>query len=585
MSNGAPPPPADSLPDTLRELEADAQAKRRKVRLVLFGLLPLVAAGIGVLAWVLSQRAAERDIREAWSRASACLVGAPLEEGERASLRVRRIQLAAVQDELARPEKERWPSRCADAIADLQVTLREHGRDDGQADGLAARAEQLALGLRKARVMDDVSADVDALFAAAQAMQLVAEPVTLTRPTAEPAEALDLAALPDTARISARQYTLDQVSTTPMVGTELHLLIYDRKIDETPLLCTFTAEGSDRCIELGGELVGKPGLTLGGTAAPGALPLVFAGRDGEAGIYRPASATKIVAMAASSAYAAKDGYVAIASRPRDRDGSFELVQQSAPAAELRRHAVEAADVDSQATQIHRKQLLWDQLLVQVLDADDVEASPRLTYAELPLAKPEGAFRDIAPLNWVNAAIVGCRTAETTIVRVGVRQGFITFFTKEGWSSPVAAQSFPPAFSCDEAEAVFTSPYGAQQRCTPAGCKLVQGAAPRYAPFDQRDGAVADVGGRILALGLTEGRGGLRYRYAAGKNLADKHQDRILFDDLVRDGAVQKDSVILGMHLLGRGRFAVLLLSTPAGLYAIRFDDQGRPSPAKIARPT
>jgi hypothetical protein len=106
-------------------------------------------------------------------------------------------------------------------------------------------------------------------------------------------------------------------------------------------------------------------------------------------------------------------------------------------------------------------------------------------------------------------------------------------------------------------------------------------APRYTPFKQKQGAVADVGGRILAVALTEERGGLRFRHAAGKRLADKGQDRVLFDDLVRDGVVGKDSVILGMHLLGRGRFAVLLLSTPAGLYAVRFDAKGQPSPAKI----
>ncbi|MBW2527984.1 MAG: hypothetical protein JRI23_27635 [Deltaproteobacteria bacterium] len=577
------PPPADSLPDTLRELQADARAKRRTIRVVLFGVVPLVAIGIGVLAWVMSQRAAARDIRVAWSRAAACLVGEPLAEGQRASLRVRGIQLAALHDELELPEKERWPSRCADDVATLQVKLREHGRDDDGDEGLAAQAERLAIQLRKARIMDDLSVPIDGLFDAARKRGLHAEPIALTRPTREPAGALDLDALPATARVSNLQYTLDQVSTTPMIGTDLHLLVYDPKIDRTPLLCTFTVDGADRCRKLGGELVGKAGLQLGGTAAPGALPLVFAGRDGEAGIYRADSSTKIAALAASSAYVAADGYVAIASRPLDRDGAFDLVEQRAAGGAIERHTIEAKQFEPKATQIHRKQILWDKLLVQVLDAEDVEASPRLQYTALPSDDADRPFVDIAPLNWVNAAIFGCRTATTTIVRVGVRQGFITFFGAEGWSSPVAAQSFPPAFTCDEGEAVFTDRFGNQQRCTPAGCKQTPGSAPRYEPFDQRDGAVADVGGRILALGLAEGRGGLRYRYAAGKNLADKHQDRILFDDLVRDGAVQKDSVVLGMHLLGRGRFAVLLLSTPAGLYAIRFDAKGQPSPAKITQ--
>jgi hypothetical protein len=495
---------------------------------------------------------------------------------------MRAIQLAALHDELDLPEKERWPTRCADDVATLQVKLREHGRDDDGDDGLAARAEQLAIQLRTARIMSDVSAEADGLFAAAHKLGLTAEPTTLPRPTAEPTAALNLDDLPEAARISELQYTLDHVSTTTMIGTELHILVYDQKVDDTPLLCTFDVEGKDRCRKLGGELAGKAGLHLGGTAATGALPLIFAGRDGEAGIYRAESSAKIAAMPAGSAYVAKDGYVAIASRPLDSsDGTFELLQQKGPGAELVKHTIEASQFQPVATQIHRYRILWDKLLVQVLDADDVEASPRLQYAQLPAAEPTKPFADIAPLNWVNAAIFGCRTEEATIVRVGVRQGFITFLGKDGWSSPVVSQSFPPAFTCDKGEAVFTGAGGFQQRCTPAGCGPSEGVAPRYAPFKQRQGAVADVGGRILAVGLTEERGGLRFRHAAGKNLANKGQDRLLFDDLVRNGAVGKDSVVLGMHLLGRGRFAVLLLSTPAGLYALRFDAQGQPSPAKI----
>lgn len=577
-----PPPPADSLPDSLSELEADARAKRRRIKLVLFVALPLVAAGIGILAYVMSQRAAERDIREAWNQASACLVGAPLAKDERASLRMRAIQLGGLQAELELPEKMRWPGRCADDVAQLQVKLREHGRDKDGEQGLAHRAEQLALQLRKTRVMSDVSAPADGLFEAAAAMGLSAEPVSLSRPTAEPAPSLNLDTLPDAARIAKEQYTLDRVTTTPMVGTELHILVYDQRIDKSPLLCTFTESGKDRCRKLGGDLVGKDGLQLGGTAAPGAVPLVFAGRDGEAGIFRAETATKITTMATSAAYVNAEGYVALASRPVDpADGRFELVQQQSPGAELQKTTIEPGQFKPKASQIHRKQILWDKLLVQVLDADDVEASPRLQFLELPAADPSGPFQDIAPLNWVNAAIFGCRTPETTIVRVGLRQGFITFYGEEGWSSPVVAESFPPAFSCDKGEAIFTNAFGSQQRCTSAGCRAVRGVAPRYAPFDQRDGALCDVAGRILAVGLTEKRGGLRYRHAAGENLADKGQDRLLFDDLIRGRAVQSDSVVLGMRLLGRGRFAVLLLSTPAGLYALRFDAQGKPTAASI----
>jgi hypothetical protein len=50
---------------------------------------------------------------------------------------------------------------------------------------------------------------------------------------------------------------------------------------------------------------------------------------------------------------------------------------------------------------------------------------------------------------------------------------------------------------------------------------------------------------------------------------------------VKDGAVHGDSTVLGMVLLGRGRFAVLLLTTPKGVYALRFGSDGKPVPATI----
>jgi hypothetical protein len=51
---------------------------------------------------------------------------------------------------------------------------------------------------------------------------------------------------------------------------------------------------------------------------------------------------------------------------------------------------------------------------------------------------------------------------------------------------------------------------------------------------------------------------------------------------VRDKAVGQDSTVLGMRLAGRGRFAVLLLSTPKGIYAVRFDTEGKATPASLS---
>ena len=575
------PPPEPSM-ESIRELTLGAQRRKRRTLLVLLAI-PVVCAVGGVGWWQLSERQARREIGQAWSAVSSCLVGPSLPQGMRASVRMRAIQLAAIRTERELKSEARWPSRCADAVAQLYETMRRHGQDQDGAEGLAKRAEEFGALLRKTETMNDVSAQADGLFEAAAARSLVAEAATLPNPPPEPVAAPSLDTLPEAARITPLQYTLDRVSAPPLVDTALHLLIYDQHVNPAPILCTFTASGDDHCRTLGGELQGKAGLALGGTTEEGASPLVFVGPDGDQGIYRSDSGQRVTAMRAESAYVAKSGYVAIAGFPIDEHGTFELVQQSAPGAPLEKATIEAKDFEPKSGQIHRREILWDKLLVQILDPDSDKSRPRLQYLPLPAKGAKPKFVDIAPLDWVNASIIGCRTPDTTVVRIGLDQGFITFFADGRWSTPVPVESFPPAFGCDRGEAVFTNALGGQQRCTPAGCHFSEGQAPAYEPFQQREGAMADLNGKILSVALTDRRGGVRYRHADGQNLVAVGQDRLLLDDLVKDGKVEQDSTVLGMRLAGRGRFAVLLLSTPAGVYAMRFDADGKPTPANLKR--
>jgi hypothetical protein len=468
-------------------------------------------------------------------------------------------------------------------VAQLYEAMRRNGRDQDGEQGLGKRAEEFGALLRKTEAMHDVSAQADGLFEAAAARGLVADAVTLPTPTPEPVVVPNLDTLPEAARVTPLQYTLDRVTAPPMVDTALHLLIYDQRVDPAPILCTFGSSADDRCRTLGGELGGKAGLTLGGTTEEGASPLVFVGPDGEQGIYRSDTGQKVTAMRAESAYVARNGYVAIAGLPADEHGTFELVQQSAPGAALERTTIEVKHFKPKSEQIHRRQILWDKLLVQILGPDEDEPKPRLQFLQLPATATAPKFVDIAPLDWVNASILGCRTPDTTVVRIGLDQGFITFFADGRWSTPVPVESFPPAFGCDRGEAVFTNAWGGQQRCTPAGCHFTEGAAPSYEPFPQREGAMADLNGKLLSVALTEKRGGMRSRHADGRNLTLVGQDRLLFDDLIQDGQVRQDGTVLGMRLAGRGRFAVLLLSTPKGVYALRFDADGKPTPANIKR--
>lgn len=580
MDASDPVPPSASSLDSIRELELDAKRKKKKALLVLIGAIPVVGAA-GAAAWYFGQQGADAEIAAAYNQASGCLVGAPLADGEKASLRMRAIQLAAVHAE--RDQQTRWPIRCADDVAALFEALRRHGRNKDGDQGLAALAEPLAVELRKASVMTDLSTRVDGFFTAARAMGLTASPISLSLPTPEPAKGFDLDSLPAGARITPLQYTLDSVLATPMIDVEIHVLVYDKKVDPKPILCSFGPNGDDRCRELGGELVGKSGLELGATVEYGASPLVLAGRDGDGGVYRSDGAfEKITDMEVQSAYVAKDGYVALAGHAQDDDeGRFELVEQPGPGAPLRHIDLSPGSVDGKARQIHRKELLWGKLMAQVLfDGDD--AKPRLLYADLPVSGHRPKFIDIAEVDWVRARIFGCRTPETMVVGVGATRGFLTFLESDKWSAPVALESLSPAFGCQAGEAVFTS-WGDQLRCTPAGCKDVPGDDPSFSPFKVRESYWADLNGKILAVASTEQRGGLRYRWADGKNLAADGGDALLFDDHVKGGAVVADSTLLGLLLAGRGRYAVVLLTTPNGVYALRFDENGQPKPANIRR--
>ncbi|HHH12226.1 MAG TPA: hypothetical protein ENK23_09180 [Sorangium sp.] len=575
--------PLTDLPAGVEELlAADGLRKKRRTQLVLFVVIPLVLAAAAVAFWYLDGQAAEREVAEAFNRASACLVGTPLADGEVASIRMRAMQLGALRSERATNSDASWPSRCAGAVAQLHQSLRKHGRDKDGAQGLAQQAETFAIALRKAQPHTDTSVAADALFAAAKQQGLAAKEVPLTVPSPSPIVGLTLGDLPDSARITPQQYTLDRVSSTMMVGTELHVLIYDKAIDPAPLLCSFSQTSGDRCRVLKGEFAGKSGLRLGGTADSGAAPLIFVGRDGEDGIFRSDTLKQVTALRAQSAYVSKDGYVAIASRALQSDGQFDLVQQASADQPPQVTRIKPHVFRPKINQIHRKQLLWGKLLVQVLDDNASDMKPRLQYKRLPAAKPNSAFTDIAPLGWVNAPVVGCKTADTVVVRVGSRRGFITFFQNERWSSPVPSNNLLGVFTCDRGEAVFTGD-GPQLRCTAAGCKWVDGLPATFEPFPVRERAWTDLNGKVLSVALTDGRGGVRYRYAEGKNLQLDGADALLVDDLVYDGKVQPNTGILGMVLAGRGRYAVVLLSTRNGLYALRFNSDGKPTPAVIKR--
>jgi hypothetical protein len=559
-------------PDSLTELGSDNRAKKRRVAAIILVGVPLLLGGGGYALLKMQEARHNQAIRDAWRRAAGCLLDVPLEAGQKASVRVRRMQLQAVLVEKD-PHQPNWPERCADPVANVNTVLRAGARNAGPEGELSEQAEKLALLLRKAGQLSDLSAPVDAFFEAGRRAGFDGKDLAPPpQPPPQPKEAFDVDLLPKTALVSPLSYAVDSLSTPGLIGPELHLLTYDMRLDKKPILCTFGPAGPEAtCRKLGGEIAGKPGLALEGTADPGALPLVIAGQHGAEGVFRADTGERLPLPELAASYVAKDGYVAAIGRVDPETGSFKLVEQR-PGEKLEKHRIEPKQLDPEASQIHRLNLLWNKLVIQTYYEDNAKA-PRLQYLELPAKDPSGPFKDIGELNWLNAAVQACRSGDTLSVRFGGDGGYLTFFHDARWTKPLPVQRFDgAAMSCDGPEAVMDW-VGGQQRCTSGGCKRVDGAASKFDPFNIKRWQSGDINGKQLLLAQTDD-GGMRYRMGPGEH-------GLLFDDRIKDAAVQAESTLIGSKLYARGRFAVLMMSTPAGMFALWFDANGKPWPAKI----
>jgi hypothetical protein len=58
---------------------------------------------------------------------------------------------------------------------------------------------------------------------------------------------------------------------------------------------------------------------------------------------------------------------------------------------------------------------------------------------------------------------------------------------------------------------------------------------------------------------------------------------VLFDDLVQEGAVSKNSSLAEMRLFTREAFALLLLRTNAGTFGLRIDQDGKATPLTVKK--
>jgi hypothetical protein len=549
---------------------------------IVAGAVALLAVG-GVVAAMWARRAAERELAASWNQLSACLVGEPLADGELASTRARRIQLAMAGEGYVATGDKPWPWRCQEPALDFEKRMRE------EASGPEDKPFVSHVGNLASRLQGGIEDQgflllLDPVFDGVRARHLAAAPTTIAAPAPAAARPLDLATL-GAATITKEELPSTDLYFEPDVGVDRHVLV----ASEESLLCSARA-GADalRCRPLPASIVkarhSRHDLRLLGSTDAGAAPLVFVGKEGEGGIFRSDTGELVIAVRAQNAYSGANGYVAVQAEPSTDDGSGDVYEQAKPGAEVTRKTVKFEAQDKPASMIHRSALIFDKAIIQLLDRKNLDRSPWVAVATLGKDDLAGKFARVGDLNWINTTLTGCRGARGTVVRFGPDEALMLFHDPEGdkWQGPVAGH-YLDELRCDGADAVYLGSWPPRAtRCTPAGCQDEgHDEQGKWTTSPQgRASAVDLVDGKIVAAWATE-KHAVRVRVAAPARIGQA-SDIVVFDDLVgADGKASKVSVLSGLKLMTAGSNAFLLLATSGGIGAIRIKSDGTFAPAKI----
>jgi hypothetical protein len=589
-------PPSDDYEALLAK-----RARRRRLALATgAGIVVAVGAGVYALLSYQERQHAER-MSTALGKLEACLVGPPLAGDERASVRVRRIQLRA----MALPEDalgaDPWPRRCGTFAHQVD----EEVRSAKKAESLGKAAAALAKTLRDTPALSgDLTTDVDAVFGAAATEKVAARAPADADPPPELASPLDADELGRGTPISPRAFSFATIFNEPHAAADLRLLVDDPKSPDGSFLCTVRRSSPEaRCAVLPKAITStKQGLRLLATTADGAEPLVFAGNRGAEGVFRADTGERIESLYSYGGSSWVDGFSTVLGW---KEAEKELVAtRKAPGAPATQTKLDPPFRIGNA--YYSAQMLWDDVLLRGV----TEAEERRLFA-LPLQRDGevlGAPVDVGELPEPGRIeggrdepphITGCKTADAVVVRVkGYSNDFLTFRLGGKWTSPLSPGLSGGTLSCSKSQAAITrvdsstQAYSTSVRhvaCTTAGCRqsthvFKQLLGERYADLSPRDGHVdaVDLDGQVVLAWAAGERGGVRVRVAAPEALA-KAPDQVVFDDLRKEGAMTNLSTFFDLKLVSREGFAVLLLSTVTGVHALRIEPNGKVSPMVVVR--
>ncbi|MEO7329882.1 MAG: hypothetical protein ABI193_14990 [Minicystis sp.] len=590
--------------DTMEAMARDRS--RRSRRLALFGGVFVVAVGGGLFGLTRYQEAqSTAHIEGAWGAFSRCLVGKPLEAGEHADVRFRALQLTAMtlpEPQRAPANGQSWPGRCGGLGYALSESLKDGGRAVKGEKDLAFWAESLAKQLKEGTSFTaDLSENVLHTWEEAEKAKLpaTAGPEQAATPTLP--QPLSADALAAGTPLTKAPFSLKSLYTDPHPNQKLHLLVDEKSVPGSPFLCTITGQKA-QCASLPKAITDShQGVRLLGTADDEAAPLIFAGKRGNAGVYRADTGEPVDRIFSYGGYAAKDGFSALLGW-NEADEELRLIRK--PSADGKKDTTTIKPDFRIGNYYYNAQMLWDHVLLRGVNKSD---SRRLFALNLTRGDKLGEPVDVGELSEAGLHeygpdepphIAGCRTAEIMAVRVkGYDNEFLSFLVNGHWSTPVLVPATGGTLSCRKADAAITGVYPSsqdsawkttveQRRCTTAGCtddeirmeQLLSGQL-EFSPKEGR-AVAADLDGKMLIVWSAGERGGVRMRLAAVDQIV-KAPDILLFDDLIKDGKVQNLSTLFDMRLFSREGYAILVLSTVSGVHAIRIEADGKFAPLMI----
>ena len=174
---------------------------------------------------------------------------------------------------------------------------------------------------------------------------------------------------------------------------------------------------------------------------------------------------------------------------------------------------------------------------------------------------------------------------------------VAFYTGGRWSAPVKSTTRGGAFTCHGLEAISTTvehasdrdkdfPTVNQSKCNTSSCTTTKVdlrivlAGLDIAPADAGGSVAADVGGKLLFLWNAGTVGGLRMRFAPADRIKDAED--VIITDGREDKAGALVSSIAAMRVIANNTFALVFLSTTAGVKVLRADAAGKLTPLQAS---